>query len=77
MVSFIQQSLELRMSKQWFLLFNSQNKGYQHNGFFYSTVTRTEDIKTIVSLFSSHRTEDTKTMASFIHQSLELGISTQ
>ena len=34
MVSFIQQSLELRISKQWF---------------FYSAVTRTEDIKTIVS----------------------------
>ena len=34
MVSFIQQSLELRISKQWF---------------FYSAVTRTEDIKTMVS----------------------------
>ena len=34
MVYFIQQSLELRISKQWL---------------FYSTVNRTKDIKTIVS----------------------------
>ena len=45
MVSFIQQSLE---------------KEYQNTGFFYSTVTRTKDIKTMVS---------------FIQQSLELRIS--
>ena len=44
---FIQQSLELRISKQWF---------------FYSTVTRTKDIKTKVSFFQ---------------QSLELRISKQ
>jgi hypothetical protein len=63
MVSFIQQSLERRISNQWFLLFNShQNKGYKHNGFFYLTVTRTKDIKTM--FFS-------------IQQSLELRISTQ
>jgi hypothetical protein len=36
MVSFIQHSLELRISKQWF---------------FHSTVTRTKDIKTMVSFF--------------------------
>jgi hypothetical protein len=47
MVSFIQQSLELSISKQWF---------------FYSTVTRTKD---------------NKTMVSFIQQSLELRISKQ
>jgi hypothetical protein len=47
MVSFIQQSLELRISK---------------HGFFYSTVTRTKDIKTILYL---------------IQQSLELRISKQ
>jgi hypothetical protein len=34
LLSFIQQSLELRISKQWF---------------FYSTVTKTKDIKTMVS----------------------------
>jgi hypothetical protein len=60
MVSFIQQTLELRISNQWFLLFNShQNKGYQHNGVFYSTVTRTKDIKSMVY---------------FIQQSLELRV---
>ena len=47
MVSFIQQSLE---------------KGYQNNGFFYSTDTRTGDIKT---------------MGYFIQQSLELRVSKQ
>ena len=63
MVYFIQQSLELRISTQWFILSTShQNKGYQHNGVFYSAVTRTKDIKTMVS---------------FIQQSLELRISTQ
>jgi hypothetical protein len=63
MVSFIQQSLELRISNQGFLLFNShQNKGYQHNDVFYSTVTGTNDIKSMVY---------------FIQQSLELRISKQ
>ena len=63
MVSFIQQSLELRISKQWFLLFNSHwTKGYQHSRVFYLTVTRTKDIKTMVS---------------FIQQSLEQRISKQ
>jgi hypothetical protein len=47
MMSFIQQSLELRISKQWF---------------FYTAITRTEDIKTMVY---------------FIQQSLELRISKQ
>jgi hypothetical protein len=61
MVSFILQSLELRISKQWFILTNSHlNKGHQNNGFFYSVVTRTEDIKT---------------MGYFIQHSLELRIS--
>ena len=60
MVYFIQQSLELRISKQWFLLFNSHyNKVYQNSGFCYSTGTRTKYIKTMVS---------------FIQQSLELRI---
>ena len=63
MVSFIQQSLELWISKQWFILSNShKNKGYQNNGFFYSTVNRAKDIKTMVS---------------FIQQSLEQCISKQ
>jgi hypothetical protein len=63
MVSFIQQSLERRISNQWFILFNShQNKGYQINGLFYSTITRTKDINTMVS---------------FIQQSLERKISNQ
>jgi hypothetical protein len=63
MVYFIQQSLKLRISKQWLPLSNSnQNKGYQHNGLFYSTVTRTNDMITMVS---------------FILQSLELTISKQ
>jgi hypothetical protein len=63
MVSFILQSLELRISKQWFILTNSlETKGYQNNGFFYSAVTRTMYIQTLVS---------------FIQQSLELGISKQ
>ena len=63
MVYFIQQSLELRISKQWFLLFNShQNCGYQNNGLFYPIVTRTKDIKLMVS---------------FIQQSIELRISKQ
>jgi hypothetical protein len=62
-VSFIQQSLELRISKQWFILTNSlETKGYQNNGFFYFAVTRTIYILTMVS---------------FIQQSLELGISKQ
>ena len=47
---FIQQSLELRISAQWCLLFKGHyNKGYQNNGIFYSTVTRTKDIKTMAS----------------------------
>jgi hypothetical protein len=47
---FIQQSLELRISSQWCLLFKGHyNKGYQNNGIFYSTVTRTKDIKTMAS----------------------------
>ena len=63
MGSFIQLSIELRISKQWFLLFNSHyNRGYQNNGFFYSIVTRTEDMKAMVS---------------FIQQSLEQRISKQ
>jgi hypothetical protein len=63
MVSFLQQSLELRISNQWFILFNSHyNKGYQHNGVFYSMVTRTKDMNTMVS---------------FIQPSLELRISKQ
>jgi hypothetical protein len=63
MVSFIQESIEQRISKQWFLLFNShQNKEYQNNGFIYPIVTRTKDINTMVS---------------FIQQSLELRISKQ
>jgi hypothetical protein len=61
MVSFIQQSLDLRIPKQWFLLINShQSKGYQNNGFFYSAGTIAEDIKTMVS---------------FIQQPLELRMS--
>ena len=68
MVSFIQQSLELRISNQWFLLFNShQNKGYQINGLFYLTVTRTKDIKTMFFFYSAvTRTKDINTMLSFI-----------
>ena len=58
---FIQQSLELRISNQWFILSNSHwNKGYQNNGFFYSAFTRTKDIKT---------------MGYLIQQSLKLRIS--
>ena len=63
MASFIQQSLELMISKQWFLLFNNHyNWEYQNNGLFYSKVTRTQDINTMVY---------------FIQQSLEQRISTQ
>ena len=43
------QSLELMIATQWFLLFKShQNNVYQNNGFFFSTATITEDIKTMV-----------------------------
>jgi hypothetical protein len=50
MGNFILQSLELMISKQWFLLFSSnQNKGYDNNGFFYSVVSRIKDINTMVS----------------------------
>ena len=63
MVSFILQSLELRISKQWFILTDSlETKGYQHNGVFYSAVNRTKNIKTTVYC---------------IQQSLELRISKQ
>jgi hypothetical protein len=63
MVYFIQQSLELRISKQWVFSSKSHyNKRFQNNGLFYSTVTGTKDIKTIVY---------------FIQQSLELRISKQ
>jgi hypothetical protein len=63
MVSFSLQSLELMISKQWFILTNSlETKGYQNNGFFYSAVTIIKDIKT---------------MRYFIQQSLELRISAQ
>jgi hypothetical protein len=62
MVSFIQQSLELRISKQWF---------------FYSAFTRTKDIKTMVYFIQVTRAKDIKTMISFILQSLELRISKQ
>ena len=92
MVSFIQQSLEQRILTQCCLLFNSHyNYGYQNNGFFYSAVIRTKNIKTTVyfiqqSLEQEYQhydvfystvtiTKDIKTMISFIQQSLELRIS--
>jgi hypothetical protein len=60
---FILQSLQLRISKHWFLLFCSHyNKGYQNNALFYSAVTRTKDICPMVS---------------FIQGSLEQRISKQ
>ena len=94
MVPFIQQSLERRITKQWYLLFNSHyNKGYQNNGLFYSAVTRTKDIKTMVSFIQQSYikgyqntgffysavtiTDNIKTMGYFIQQPLELRISTQ
>jgi hypothetical protein len=56
MTSFIQQSLDQRISTQWFLLFQSLELRISKQRFFYTAVTRTEDIKTMVS---------------FIQQSLE------
>jgi hypothetical protein len=47
-------------------------EGYQNSGFFYSTVTRTKDIKAIVSFIEVTRTMDIKAMVTFTQQSLEL-----